>query len=83
MKEKKKYEAFQTDFDELSNKYEAAIKEKMLMKLEKDRLIAKVENLDLSLKQLIEEQEGDKQIDAVGSPSKEKTQVSQQNISAS
>lgn len=79
MKEKKKYEAFQTDFDELSNKYEAAIKEKMLMKLEKDRLIAKVENLDLSLKQLIEEQEGD----AVGSPSKEKTQVSQQNISAS
>ena len=33
-----------------SNKYEVALKEKMLMKLEKDRLAAKVESLDLSLK---------------------------------
>ena len=30
----------------------------MLMKLEKDRLIAKVENLELSMNQLSEEQEG-------------------------
>jgi len=31
------------------------VKEKMLMKLEKDRLIAKVENLELSMNQLSEE----------------------------
>ena len=40
-----------------SNKYEAAVKEKMLMKLEKDRLIAKVENLEISLKQTKNEQD--------------------------
>lgn len=34
-----------------SNKYDIALKEKMLMKLEKDRLTAKVDNLSLSLKQ--------------------------------
>ena len=33
----------------MSNKYESAIKEKMLMKLEKDRLMAKVENLEAGL----------------------------------
>jgi len=33
----------------LSTKYENAIKEKMLMKLEKDRLLAKVENLEANL----------------------------------
>jgi hypothetical protein len=31
-----------------SGKYENAMKEKMLMKLEKDRLAAKVENLEMS-----------------------------------
>jgi hypothetical protein len=36
----------------MSNKYESAIKEKMLMKLEKDRLAAKVENLESSLAQV-------------------------------
>jgi hypothetical protein len=30
------------------------VKEKMLMKLEKDRLIAKLENLEGSLRQIIE-----------------------------
>ena len=39
-----------------STKYEAAMKEKMLMKLEKDRLIAKVENLEVTLQQNQEEQ---------------------------
>jgi hypothetical protein len=33
-----------------------ALKEKMLMKLEKDRLVAKVENLELSLKQIQEDE---------------------------
>jgi hypothetical protein len=32
------------------------LKEKMLMKLEKDRLVAKVENLELSLKQIQEDE---------------------------
>ena len=39
----------QATFDQLSTKYDTAVKEKMLMKLEKDRLIAKVENLELSM----------------------------------
>lgn len=42
----------QSEFENHSNKFESAMKEKMLMRLEKDRLIAKVENLELSLKQL-------------------------------
>ena len=33
------------------------MKEKMLMKLEKDRLIAKVDNLELSLKQIKQDDE--------------------------
>ena len=33
-----------------SGKYEVALKEKMLLKLEKDRLVAKVENMELSVK---------------------------------
>lgn len=33
----------------MQNKYDAAVKEKMLMKLEKDRLIAKVDNLEISM----------------------------------
>jgi len=34
----------------LSTNYETAVKEKMLMKLEKDRLLAKLENLENNLK---------------------------------
>lgn len=41
----------------MSNKYESAIKEKMLMKLEKDRLAAKVDNLESSLS-LIKDEAG-------------------------
>ena len=47
-----KYEQYQGTFDVLSNKYENAIKEKMLMKLEKDRLIAKVESLETNIEQV-------------------------------
>jgi len=46
---KKKYEEFQGEFDHLSSKYENTIKEKMLMKLEKDRLAAKLDNLQSNL----------------------------------
>jgi len=52
---KKSYEQYQDSFRTLSTNYETAVKEKMLMKLEKDRLLAKLDNLDLNLKQ-IEEQ---------------------------
>lgn len=41
-------EQLQAEFDTYSHKYEVALKEKMLMKLEKDRLVAKVENLNLT-----------------------------------
>ena len=54
-KQTKKYDELSETFTGLSNKFEAAVKEKMLMKLEKDRLIAKVENLELSMNQLSEE----------------------------
>jgi len=46
---KKKMQENQSTFDHHSHKYEAAIKEKMLMKLEKDRLWAKVESLEANL----------------------------------
>mgnify|MGYP000997355668 CR=1 FL=1 len=52
------------------------------MKLEKDRLIAKVENLDLSLKQLREEQDEDAGNNTTkGSPAK--TQQSVRDVSTS
>ena len=63
MKQKKKYEEMQTEYDTYSSKYEAAVKEKMLMRLEKDRLIAKVENLEISLKQLQDEQDNEGSVD--------------------
>jgi len=76
---KKKYEDYQTTFEQMSSKYENAIKEKMLMKLEKDRLIAKVENLEANLRQLHDNDEGAtaggvSQIDIQSSPGK--TQLS-------
>lgn len=45
LKNKQKQEILEKEFNELSAQYETATKEKMLMKLEKDRLIAKVDNL--------------------------------------
>ena len=77
---KKKYEEYQTTYEQLSNKYESAVKEKMLMKLEKDRLIAKVENLEANLAQLQDTDGGGgamparkseaSQLDVAGSPGK-------------
>ena len=46
---KKKYSDYQGQYETLSNKYENSVKEKMLMKLEKDRLKARVENLESNL----------------------------------
>lgn len=36
---------YETKYQDLSSKYEAAMKEKMLIKLERDRLMAKSESL--------------------------------------
>ena len=57
----------------MSNKYESAIKEKMLMKLEKDRLAAKVENLESSLAQVKDDAGGpgdESQFNLKASPTK-------------
>jgi len=52
---KKIYEVNQFKFKELTQKYENIMKEKMIMKLEKERLNAKVENLEKSFAQIIDE----------------------------
>ena len=38
---KELHKQYESKYQDLSNKYEAAMKEKMLLKLEKDRLLAK------------------------------------------
>ena len=48
-KEGKKLDDLNNTFNGLKNKFDTAVKEKMLMKLEKDRLKARVENLELSM----------------------------------
>ena len=50
MKQKKMFDELQAECDTHTNKQKVANKEKMLMRLEKDRLIAKVESLQISLK---------------------------------
>ena len=50
-----------------SAKYEAAVKEKMLMKLEKDRLIAKVSSLEANLGQVKD--------DAIGGATGDNSQI--------
>jgi sperm-associated antigen 16 protein len=51
---KKVYEKYQEKYKEMSHRYEAVVKEKMLMKLEKQRLIAKYTSLERNLAQLQE-----------------------------
>ena len=46
---KKQFETQRETYDSLSVKYENVIKEKMLMKLEKDRIVAKVDSLEANL----------------------------------
>ena len=47
-KAEQKTQSLKNEFESLSAQYEASVKEKMLMKLEKDRLVAKLENLAIS-----------------------------------
>jgi len=56
----------QQEFEMYSHKYEIALKEKMLMKLEKDRLIAKVDNLEMSMRQNNEDIENDGKQSQIG-----------------
>lgn len=51
---KSKYDKFEDNYKLYSDKYELAVKEKMLMRLEKDRLTARVGNLEKNLQQLID-----------------------------
>lgn len=46
---KSKYDGFEENYKVYSDKYELAVKEKMLMRLEKDRLTARVGNLEKNL----------------------------------
>ena len=55
-KEQKKLEDLTNNFEGLQSKFQSAVNEKMLMKLEKDRLKARVENLELSMNQMSEDQ---------------------------
>lgn len=50
LKQKKIYEELKSKYDGYESKFNLANKEKMLMRLEKDRIIAKVDNLELSMK---------------------------------
>ena len=52
---KKVYEQYEAKYKELAAKYESAMKEKMLMKLERDRLKGRVDTLEKSLSQTNQE----------------------------
>mmetsp|Transcript_89492 Transcript_89492/g.186966 ORF Transcript_89492/g.186966 Transcript_89492/m.186966 type:complete len:584 (+) Transcript_89492:110-1861(+) len=49
---KKHYEQYEPTLTELKHKYEVAMKEKMLMRLERDRFLSKVESLQKQLAQV-------------------------------
>jgi len=49
---KRHYEAYEPTIEELKNKYESAMKEKMLMRLERDRAVAKTRSLEQQVRVL-------------------------------
>lgn len=57
----------------MSTNYETAVKEKMLMKLEKDRLLAKLDNLEASLRQIQEQEDEENKDDVSTKKSKANT----------
>ena len=63
LKQKKMFDELQAECDTHTNKQKVANKEKMLMRLEKDRLIAKVESLQISLKQMHDDQNNDESVE--------------------
>ena len=76
---KKVQSDLQGEYEQYQRKFEIAMKEKMLIKLEKDRLQAKCDSLDQSLRQIQEEnaeklggspgaKSGDKKTEAGSSP---------------
>lgn len=63
---KKTFEGYQKTYKELSNRYEAVVKEKMLIKLDKEKLISRCQTLEHSLEQLresigLEKEKGEKE----------------------
>jgi len=59
---KKHYEAYEPTLTELRHKYEVSMKEKMLMRLERDRFSAKAESLQKQLSQVQMDGEGGKEL---------------------
>merc|ERR1719293_492078 len=57
---KKHYEQYEPTLTELRHKYEVAMKEKMLMRLERDRFVGKAETLQKQLNQEATDQDDDK-----------------------
>ena len=55
---RKHYTSFEPTLKELQRKYEVAMKEKMLMRLERDRMRARVATLEVTVKQMQEESGG-------------------------
>merc|ERR1719293_37309 len=56
---KKHYEQYEPTLTELRHKYEVAMKEKMLMRLERDRFLSRVETLQKQLSQVQLDKEDD------------------------
>jgi hypothetical protein len=57
---KKHYEQYEPTLTELRHKYEVAMKEKMLMRLERDRFVSKAETLQKQLNQEVADQDDEK-----------------------
>merc|ERR1711977_803905 len=68
---KRHYEQYEPTLTELRHKYEVAMKEKMLMRLERDRFLSKAESLQKQLTQVQyeskEEPGGNKEMTEAGS----------------
>lgn len=75
---KKHYEQYEPTLTELKHKYEVAMKEKMLMRLERDRFLSKVETLQKQLSQV----QADSKEEALGGTEEEKGETSRRSKQA-
>merc|ERR1719394_895301 len=75
---KKHYEQYEPTLTELRHKYEVAMKEKMLMRLERDRFLSKVETLQKQLTQV----QADSKEEALGGTEEEKGETSRRSKQA-
>ena len=61
---------YEQKYQELSTKYEAAMKEKMLVKMDRDRLLTKTEVLNQTIKSMQEKYDKNKDVDGQGGDQK-------------